>query len=45
MDVITGLGVGLLVMVLGAGGLTAFAIHLSKRDKRNKKQGRHLRHA
>ncbi len=31
MSLVTGLILGLLVMVLGAAGLTAFALHLRKR--------------
>ncbi len=33
MSLVTGLALGLLVMVLGAGGLTAFALTLLKRQQ------------
>lgn len=32
MSVVTGLGLGLLVVVLGAGALTVLALYLRKRD-------------
>ncbi len=32
MSLVTGLGLGLLVVVLGAAAITAFALHLRKRE-------------
>jgi hypothetical protein len=33
MSLVTGLGLGLLVMVLGAAGITIFALFLRKRER------------
>lgn len=33
MSLVTGLALGLMVMVLGAGGLTCFALYLRKREE------------
>lgn len=46
MSLVTGLGLGLLVMVLGAGGLTVFALYLRKREHRSDRDsGSGLHHA
>lgn len=45
MSLTTGLALALLIVVAGAGGLTAFAIHLKNRDDSVNKQGNHLNHA
>jgi hypothetical protein len=45
MSLVTGLALGLLVMVLGAGGLTAFALYLRKREQPDPKQDDTLHHA
>ncbi len=44
MSLVTGLGLGLLVVVLGAGGLTVFALVLLKREESKLKHSRHLNH-
>lgn len=45
MSLVTGLALGLLVMVLGACGLTVFALVLRKREQPEQKQDGHLSHA
>jgi hypothetical protein len=45
MSLVTGLALGLLVMVLTAGGLTAFALFLRKREEANQKHEDTLHHA